>query len=192
MRSTDGAWGLSALACTYLGDLVAAKRRIERYRYLMPNASSAFLFEAGSAVVEIGRKDYAAAIDTGRRTTELNPGFIPDLRIYLVALGHGGMMAEAAFVRQRVLLLQPDLTVRAAMAASPYQGTEQREHYGEEASTRRGGGAALGMWSGIVVCRCCRGLRTWQATRSPLWNSSMVWSVIRASITSRTRRYGTE
>jgi DNA-binding SARP family transcriptional activator/TolB-like protein len=123
-------WGLSALACTYLGDLVEANRRIERYRYLVPNASSAFLFEAGSAVVEIGRGDYVAAIDAGRRTTELNPGFIPGLRIYLVALGHGGMITEAAIVRQRLLLLQPNLTVRAAMAASPYQDAQQREHFG--------------------------------------------------------------
>ena len=124
------AWGLSALACTYLGDLEEAEQRFEHYRYLAPNDASAFLFEAGSCVLEVGRKDYAAAVNAGRRATELNPGFIPGLRHYLVALGHSGMTTETAFVRERLLLLQPNLTVQAAMTASPYQNAAQRAHYG--------------------------------------------------------------
>ena len=49
-------------------------------------------------------------------------------------------------------------------------------------SSRRSGGVRLGMCSAIVVCRPRSGLRTWQATRVPRWNSSTVCSVIRASI----------
>jgi len=49
-----------------------------------------------------------------------------------------------------------------------------------------------GMCSGTVVWRPLPEPRMWAATRSPRWNSSMVRAVIRASIGSRAKQYGTE
>ena len=51
---------------------------------------------------------------------------------------------------------------------------------------------ARGMCSGNVVCRPRAPPRTCTATRSPLWNSSMVRAVMRASTCSRSSRCGTE
>ena len=125
------AWGLSALACIYLGEFDEAARRLKRSQYLAPNDASAFLFDSGLAVIEVARRNFAAAVDAGRRSTELNPRFIPGLRHYLVALGHAGLKHEAALIRERLRVLQPDLKVQSAMQASPYENAEQREHFGE-------------------------------------------------------------
>ena len=125
------AWGLSALACIYIGEYDEAARRFKRSQYLAPSDASAFLFDSGIAVVEVARRNYAAAVDAGRRSTELNPRFIPGLRHYLVALGHAGMKHEAALVRKRLQVLQPDLTVQSAMRASPYENADQLKHFGE-------------------------------------------------------------
>src|SRR3981189_2363247 len=51
---------------------------------------------------------------------------------------------------------------------------------------------ALGMCSGIVVCRCFTPERAWLAMRVPRWNTSMVVSVARTSTTWRIMRDGTE
>src|SRR6266404_9526140 len=51
---------------------------------------------------------------------------------------------------------------------------------------------ALGMCSGIVVCRRFTPERAWLAMRVPRWNTSMVASVARTSTTWRIMRDGTE
>jgi len=56
---------------------------------------------------------------------------------------------------------------------------------------RRGDFRELGMWSAMVVGRCGRVLRRWQATRLPRWKISTVAAVMRASSSWRISWCGT-
>jgi putative transposase len=89
----------------------------------------------------------------------------------------------------------PDATCSAGSASSaspslvrwlPPHGRSARS------STRHAADAPVAICSGNVVCRPRTPPRMWTATRSPLWNNSMVRAVMRASTTSRISRDGTE
>ena len=123
------AWGLSATTYTYLGELEEATRRFARYKRLSPMDPNAFFFDACMVMLELAKRDYNAAIQLGRRSSELNPHFSAGLKHYLAALGHARLPDEAATVRERLLTIEPHFTVQEAIRRSPYENPAEMEHY---------------------------------------------------------------
>ena len=123
------AWGLSAMAYTYLGRYDDAAQCFARYKRLCPVDPQAFFFDAGMARLELSRRDYDLAVQHGRRSTELNRFYSPSLQTYLSALGHAGQMSEVIQVRQRLLAIEPSFTLGTALQRNPYEDSSAIEHY---------------------------------------------------------------
>ena len=123
------AWGLSAMAYTYLGRFDDAAQSFARYKRLSPVDPQAFFFDAGMARLELSRRDYDLAVQHGRRSTELNPFYSASLQTYLSALGHAGQMSEVAEVRQRLLSIEPNFNLGTALHRNPYEDSEAMDHY---------------------------------------------------------------
>jgi DNA-binding SARP family transcriptional activator/TolB-like protein/Flp pilus assembly protein TadD len=123
------AWALSGVAYAYLGDLDEAARRLARYKQLSPYDPQAFYFDTGRIIVALLKHDHEAAVTAGREVTQMNPGFSAALKPYAAALGHLGNAAEAAAVRDKLLTMEPDFTIRSFIAVSPFERTQDREHF---------------------------------------------------------------
>ena len=123
------AWGLAATSHVYAGDLEEAARCFDRYRRLSPTDPDAFFFDASMVRLELARRNYELAVQIGRRATEINPFYSAGLQNHLAALGHAGLLDEAATVLQRLLAIEPDYTVRTAIDRSPYELPAMTEHF---------------------------------------------------------------
>jgi hypothetical protein len=64
-------------------------------------------------------RDYAGAVEAGRRAVEMNPQFSSAYKGYLSALGWIGQTREAVDARARLLVLEPSFTVERAQLRSP-------------------------------------------------------------------------
>ena len=138
------AWGLSATTYTYLGELEEAARRFARYKRLSPMDPNAFFFDACMVLLELAKRDHNAAVLLGRRASELNPHFSAGLKHYLSALGHAKLYEEAGNVRERLLAIEPNFTVQAAIRRNPYENPADMDYYaaGLRAAGLREGEAA--------------------------------------------------
>jgi DNA-binding SARP family transcriptional activator/TolB-like protein len=123
------AWALSAIAFAYMGDPEEADRRNRRYKKLSPLDPHAFFFDAFFILIHLLRRDYEGAVAAGRAVSEMNPSFSATYKPYLAALGHLGRAQEAAVVRRRLLVIEPDFTVERFIATSPLERESDREHY---------------------------------------------------------------
>jgi tetratricopeptide (TPR) repeat protein len=123
------AWHLSGVAQAYQGNLEEARRRIEQCRRLAPRDPHSFFADGAAVIVELLSRNHAAAAVIGRRVTQLHPRFSAAYKPYLSALGHLGESKEAALVYRRLLQLEPDFTVRAFRASSPFALREHTDHY---------------------------------------------------------------
>src|SRR5215475_514938 len=79
------------------------------------------------------------------------------------------------------------ITSNSASVAGPIFSASYMRRAGVHSAWRR---CALGICSGIVVCRLRTAEKAWLATRAPRWKISTVALVIRASTTSRMSREG--
>lgn len=113
------AWCFSGLAHSYLGDHAEATCRIQQAQRLSPHDPHGFFFDTAQIMPNLLLRNYEAAVAIGRRATALNPGFSSSLKGLLAALGHLGRTQEAAGVRQRLLVLEPNFSIRDAAARSP-------------------------------------------------------------------------
>jgi len=131
------AWVFSGMALSYLGAHEAALARLDRYKQLAPCHPHAFFFDAGRGIplLCLGRHAEAAAV--GRDAAALQPGFSYPYKTYLAALGHLGLPAEVAAVRDRLLAIEPDFDVAKALRRTPLRRAEDRAHY--EAGLRKAG-----------------------------------------------------
>ncbi len=125
------AWGFSATAYTYLGDLDEATRRFARYKRLSPMDPNAFFFDACMVILALARRDYEGAVTLGRRSSELNPSFSAGLKHYLVALGHARQFQEASMIRVQLLAIEPGFTVQQFLSRSPFAQASETEHYAQ-------------------------------------------------------------
>ncbi len=123
------AWGFSATAYTYLGELDEATRRFARYKRLSPMDPNAFFFDACMVILALARRDYEGAVTLGRRSSELNPSFSAGLKHYLVALGHARQFQEATTIRAQLLAIEPGFTVQQFISCSPFAQASETEHY---------------------------------------------------------------
>ncbi len=125
------AWGFSAGACTFLGRTAEARSRLARYRQAEIEDQNGIMFECLVVVLELGARDISAAVEAGRRTIALVPQFAAGLRYHLAALGHAGLVEEALYVRERLLQVQPDLTIALAIAQTPLRVDADRDYLAE-------------------------------------------------------------
>ncbi len=123
------AWGLSAVAHTYLGRFDEAERRMRRYKKLSPLDPLAFFYDTNLILVALLKHDHETAVTIGREVSEMNPAFSAACKPYLAALGHLGRREEAALVRLRLLSIEPAFSVARFIEASPFERVEDRRHY---------------------------------------------------------------
>jgi DNA-binding SARP family transcriptional activator/TolB-like protein len=121
-------WSLSALAHAYAGNLDEAERRVARYKILTPMHPHAFALDVSRVMIALMKRDYQGAVACGREVSEMNPNYAGACKPYLSALGHLGHLQEAGIVRQRLLGIQPDFTLRKFSAQSPFERSEDLEH----------------------------------------------------------------
>ena len=122
------AWVLAGLARTYAGCHREAIACFERYRRLAPLHPHAFFFDAARLVPMLLAHEHEQAAREARQAHALHPGFSATLRIWLSAAGHLGRTEEANEVRDKLLALEPGLTVAGAMDRAPLR-PQDREHY---------------------------------------------------------------
>ena len=125
------AWNLSGVAYAYMGELEEADRRAKRYKKLSPMDPYAFFYDTLRIIVALLRRDHELAAEVGREVSQMNPSFSASCRPYLAALGHLGLVDEAAEVRKRLLTIEPNFTVGSFIATSPYVRVEDRNHFAE-------------------------------------------------------------
>lgn len=125
------AWALSALVYIYLGEWDEGERRLQRYKKLSPMDPGAFHYDVGFCLVALMRRDYETAVSAGRTVSELNPAFPAAGKPYLAALGHLGQTREAAVILRRLLVLDPDFTVRSFLATTPIEREQDRDHFAQ-------------------------------------------------------------
>lgn len=115
------AWAFSAMTFTYLGEFAEAEKRINRYKRLSPLDPHAFFYDGIMIYISLLRHDYEQAATVGRIVTEMNLSFSSTQKPYLAALGHLGRHAECAPVLKRLLEIQPDFSIEAFTASSPFE-----------------------------------------------------------------------
>jgi DNA-binding SARP family transcriptional activator/TolB-like protein len=125
------AWDLSGVAYAYLGDWEEAERRVNRYKKLSPLDPHAFFYDTAFIIIALLKRDYESAVVAGRAVTEMNPSFSAAWKPYLSALGHLGRTQEAAVVRRRLLVIEPDFSIERFMATAPFERAGDRELYAE-------------------------------------------------------------
>jgi DNA-binding SARP family transcriptional activator/TolB-like protein len=125
------AWALSAVTHAYAGDLEEAERRNNRYKKLSPLDPHAFFFDAFFVLIHMMKHDYEAAVRIGREVNQLNPSFSASYKPYLAALGHLHRDQEAATIRRRLLVLEPDFTIERFLQTNPMERDSDKMHYAE-------------------------------------------------------------
>lgn len=123
------AWNLSGVTYAYLGDLAEAERRVLRYKRLSPFDPHAFFFDTARIIVSLLKRDHDLAAEIGREVSQMNPSFSAACKPYLAALGHLGQKQEADTVRERLLSIEPEFSIEAFIAASPFERVEDRDHF---------------------------------------------------------------
>lgn len=125
------AWALSACAYAYLGEPEEAERRNNRYKILSPLDPHAFFYDTFFLYIHLLKRDFESTVAVGRIVCEMNSSFTSSHKLYLVALGHTGRSREAAVVRDRLLVLEPDFSVQQFLASTPLVREVDRELFAE-------------------------------------------------------------
>ena len=98
------------------------------YNLLSPLDPHAFFYDTISIVIALLKRDFEGAVAVGRAVSELNPAFSSAYRVYLSALGHLGRADEVELVRNRLLALEPDFTIRHFQETTPFERGEDVQH----------------------------------------------------------------
>ncbi len=125
------AWAFCGLAHSYLGIHDEAIHHIEQAQRLSPFDPHGFFFDSALAIAHMLKRDHHAALNIGRRSVELNPGFSAGHKCVLAVLGHLGRTAEAAEILSRLMALEPRLTLKDAVSRSPFLNPDDLAHYAE-------------------------------------------------------------
>jgi DNA-binding SARP family transcriptional activator/TolB-like protein len=125
------AWALSAVTHAYLGNVAEAERRNLRYKKLSPFDPFAFFFDAFFVLINLMKGDYESAALIGRSVVGMSPAFSAAYKPYLAALGYLGRAQEAEVVRQRLLAIEPDFSIRRFLETTPMKHENDRVHFAE-------------------------------------------------------------
>ena len=124
-------WALSAVAHCYTGDYAEALRRMDRYRELAPFDPYFGFYETIDAIAHMMARNYAAAVNIGRRVAKANPGFVNASKPLIAALGHLGKADEAKPHIDKLLDIEPNFTVKSHGETYPFASDYDRLHYME-------------------------------------------------------------
>jgi TolB-like protein len=125
------AWCFFGLAQCYRGNHREALRLIRQSMHLSPYDPHLFFFDMALTMPHLLLGEYEVAVEVGRRSIELNPGFTSTYKGQLSALGHLGREREAEVIRTRLLELEPGFTVAQAVARSPLSRQADLDVYAE-------------------------------------------------------------
>jgi DNA-binding SARP family transcriptional activator/TolB-like protein len=125
------AWAFLSLAQTYLGRHDEAIDSIGKAYRLSPFDPHGFFFDMALTMPYLLKHNHEAVLRIGRRAIELNPGFSSSYKGVLAALGHLGRTAEAAELLDRLMMLEPRLTLEDAIGRSPILRPADLAHYAE-------------------------------------------------------------
>jgi adenylate cyclase len=125
------AWAFLGLAQCYLGRHDEAIDNIGQAYRLSPFDPHGFFFDMALTMPHLLKHDHEAVLRIGRRAIELNPGFSSSYKGVLAALGHLGRTAEAAELLDRLMMLEPRLTLEDAISRSPILRPADLVHYAE-------------------------------------------------------------
>jgi len=120
------AWGFAGLSQSLHGYHVEALRMIEQAQSLSPFDPHGFYFEMLLMMPNLLLRNFNAVVELGRRAILLNPSLSSSFKGLLSALGHLGMLEEAASIRARLAVLEPAYTLRTAEARAAIRGPEDR------------------------------------------------------------------
>ena len=121
------AWGLSAAAQLFAGELDEASQRFAQFKRLSPTDPYAFVFDAWMAGLALLGGDVEAAVALGRQVSELGPAYADGLKYYLAALGHAGKHAEAQAVLARIRASEPRFSIQTFLTVIPFARTAERD-----------------------------------------------------------------
>ena len=125
------AWCFSGLAHSYQGNHAEATRRMQQAQRLSAHDPHAFFFVTAQIMPNLLLGEYETAATIGRQAFALNPEFSSCLKGQLAALGHLGREQEAAEIRERLLMVEPDFCVRDATARSPMMRSQDVARYAD-------------------------------------------------------------
>jgi TolB-like protein len=122
------AWALSAITHTCMGEWVEAEKRYNHYQKFSPFDPSHIFFASLPMQINLLKRDYEAVVAAGRAATQLVPLLRDAYKPYLSALGHLGRTQESAFVRARLLSIEPDFSVEGYITTSALERACDRQH----------------------------------------------------------------
>ena len=122
-------WALSAATYCYIGQPDVAFQRLDRYRELAPFHPYFILLENVFAMAHVIRGDYEDAAGVGRRVVMSNPQFVNGYKPLIAALGHLGLIEEAAPYVRTLLDLEPNFTLQRFAQVYPLKKEFDRERY---------------------------------------------------------------
>ena len=131
------AWCFSGLALSYLGRHEEAIFRAETARRLAPFDPHAFFFEGAAGMPHLLLGQHERTVEISIRSLALNAAFSSAYKGHLSALGHLERFDDAARICERLLLLEPGLTIEDAIFRSPLKVPADLAHYAE--GLRKGG-----------------------------------------------------
>lgn len=114
------AWTLASATSGYLGRGAEAVRRATRGLQLSPNDPFAFFAEHMLSQAHYVAGDHEAAVAWGQRAAARNAQLTSNLRTLAAAQAACGEIDAARTTARRVLLLEPDFTLAAFAARTPF------------------------------------------------------------------------
>ncbi len=113
------AWLFSGLAHTYAGEHKQAISRFQRAKQLSPADPQAYFIDTGLSLSHLLDGDTAHALNASRKAIRLNPNFSSSLKVGVSALGYTDQGRSDTRLLQRLLVLEPALTVERVLSRSP-------------------------------------------------------------------------
>jgi tetratricopeptide (TPR) repeat protein len=123
------AWAVAALSLAYAGEHATALERAHQAKRLSPFDPHSFFFDNALMVPSLMLRQFDTVVMLGRRAMALNPSMSGTMKGLLSALGHLGRGAEAAELRETLLLLVPGFSLARAAKRSPLRRAEDRQIY---------------------------------------------------------------
>ena len=125
------AWLQWGNARSFRGDGPCAMTYAQRAIRLSPLDPARHFYDSILASSALTAGDYGCAIKAARTSLELNADHVSTHRVLAIALSLSGRMGEARASVDRILELEPDLTVEAFVARSPGAGSGLAHRFAE-------------------------------------------------------------
>jgi len=120
------AWLFSGLAHTYAGEHKEAVSRLQRAKQLSPADQQAYFIDMGLSLSHLLDGDTGNALTASMNAIRLNPNFSSSFKVGVSASGYTDQGRGDARMLQRLLVLEPALTVERVLSRSPLTRREDQ------------------------------------------------------------------